>query len=314
MLDLFTIKDVLSINNRNANYILKYNSRKKYPIVDDKYKTKKLLEGSIPVPELFFTIEIERQIQGVEELLSEHKDFVVKPACGSGGDGILVISGKSKSMYRKINGQLMSVEDIKYHFSNTLSGLYSLGGQPDKAIVESRVKPDPVFESISYLGIPDIRIIVFMGVPVMAMVRLPTILSEGKANLHQGAIGAGIDILTGKTLSAVWGNEVIFEHPDTENTVTGVTVPYWDKLLEISSICYELTELGYIGVDMVLDKDKGPMLLELNARPGLNIQIANKTGLLKRLKKVEFCYKKLRSVSDRISFSKKNFGVNVQKN
>ncbi len=59
------------------------------------------------------------------------------------------------------------------------------------------------------------------------------------------------------------------------------------KLLALSSRCYELTGLVYQGVDIVLDKDKGPMILELNARPGLNIQLANQSGLLHRLKLIE---------------------------
>jgi len=44
-----------------------------------------------------------------------------------------------------------------------------------------------------------------------------------------------------------------------------------------------MTGLGYLGVDIVLDKAYGPMLLELNARPGLAIQVANQAGLRQRL-------------------------------
>ena len=164
---------------------------------------------------------------------------------------------------------------------------------------------DPVFETISYLGVPDIRVIVFLGVPVMSMVRLPTRISGGKANLHQGAIGAGI--ASGTTLTAVWRNNIITEHPDTGNPVTGVRIPHWDTLIHIAARCYELTGLGYIGVDLVLDKDKGPLILELNARPGLSIQIANCSGLLPRLKLVEQFRTKLVNLDDRLEFSKHNF-------
>ena len=97
-------------------------------------------------------------------------------------------------MYRKVDGLLLNPEEVGYHLFNIISGIYSLGGQPDKALIEYRVQFDPIFEAISYQGVPDIRVIVFLGVPVMSMVRLPTRMSGGKANLHQGAIGAGIDI------------------------------------------------------------------------------------------------------------------------
>jgi alpha-L-glutamate ligase-like protein len=299
---------ILGINNRNANYTLKYNDRSRYPIVDDKWQTKQLaLQAGLPVPELYAVLEIERQIKDVHHLLDNYSEFVIKPACGSGGNGIMVISGRFRDLYKKVGGSLMQKNEFDFHASNILSGLYSLGGQTDKAIIEYRVNPDSVFESISYLGVPDIRIIVFFGVPVMSMVRLPTRISDGKANLHQGAIGAGINVAKGVTLEAVWKNLIVTEHPDTGNSVTGIEIPSWDRLLSIASQCYGLTGLVYQGVDLVLDREKGPMILEINARPGLNIQIANQRGLLPHLKAVEGHYHELDTVEDRIQFAKDNF-------
>jgi len=299
---------VLGINRRNAEYTFKYNSRDRYPLVDDKLQTKKLAtEADIAVPELYGVIETEYQVRHFAEMIKPYAEFAVKPSRGSGGKGILVIVGRSKDMYRGVDGSLLTREEVGYHLSNVISGIYSLGGQPDKALIEYRVKFDPVFETISYQGVPDIRVIVFLGVPVMSMVRLPTRMSGGKANLHQGAIGAGIDIATGTTLTAVWRNSIISEHPDTGNPVTGVKIPNWEKLLKIAAQCNALTGLGYIGVDLVLDKEKGPLILEINARPGLNIQIANRAGLLPRLKVVEQHHAELLDLNGRIEFSKHNF-------
>jgi len=185
--------------------------------------------------------------------------------------------------------------------------MYSLGGAPDKAMIESRVEFDPVFEKIAYQGVPDIRIIVYRGVPAMSMVRLPTQMSDGKANLHQGAIGAGIDMATGETTTAVRGNSVVTEHPDTGSPVTGTRIPNWPRLLELAARCYEMTGLGYQGVDIVLDRNRGPMILEVNARPGLNIQIANRTGLLLRLRKIDQDLPGLVTVADRVDYARRNF-------
>ena len=300
---------VLGINHRNAEYTLRYNSRHLYPLVDDKLQTKKLvLKNNVAVPELYGVVEIAHQIRHLDTLIESRPDFVVKPSRGSGGIGILVISGRTRKMFRKADGTLIPRGEVSHHILNILSGLYSLAGQPDKALIEYRVLFDPVFEAISYGGVPDIRIIVFQGVPVMSMVRLPTRMSQGKANLHQGAIGAGIDLTTGTTLTAVWRNEIITEHPDTENSVTGVNIPNWLGLLKIASQCHELTGLGYQGVDIVLDKDKGPLILELNARPGLSIQIANRAGLLSRLRLIEKHQKGLQSVEERVDFAQSRFG------
>ncbi|MCF5827374.1 alpha-L-glutamate ligase-like protein, partial [Pseudomonas syringae] len=171
--------------------------------------------------------------------------------------------------------------------SSILPGLYSLGGPRDRALNESRVTPGQIFKGFSYEGVPDIRIIVLMGYPVMAMLRLPTRQSGGKANLHQGAIGVGVDLATGITLKGTWLNSIITKHPDTTNAVDGVQLPNWDGFMKLAAECYELCGLGYIGVDMVLDQEKGPLILELNARPGLNIQIANDCGLTHRTQAVE---------------------------
>lgn len=300
---------VLGLNRRNIDYILSYNQRRFFPLVDDKLLTKHLAQrAGLGVPELYGVFEIVRQARDPSRLLDRYPDFVIKPAHGCGGEGILVISGRSRNFYRQHNGSLLTEGDLSHHVTNILSGMYSLGGHPDKALVEYRIRIDPLFESITYQGVPDIRIIVFLGVPVLSMVRLPTRMSSGKANLHQGALGAGVDIADGITSHAVWRNDIVAEHPDTGATLKGVKIPNWDHLLHLASRCYDLTGLGYQGVDIVLDKDKGPLILELNARPGLNIQIANMTGLLPRLRLVEAHRPALGKAEERVLFAKTHFG------
>ncbi|MFI4919094.1 MAG: alpha-L-glutamate ligase-like protein [Legionellales bacterium] len=301
---------VLSINQRNSDFVLRYNPRKLFPLVDDKLKTKQLaLKSDIAVPPLYGIIETEQQIKSIATLLEPYKDFVVKPARGSGGDGILVVTDQVYGRYRQINGKLTTTQELSYHLSCLLSGAYSLGGSSDYAIIEKRVVVDPVFAEVSYEGVPDVRIITLLGYPAMAMVRLPTRLSGGKANLHQGAIGVGVDLATGKTLGGVYHNDIIDYHPDTLNSIVNIEVPYWNEILEIASRCYELTGLGYLGVDIVLDKDQGPLMLELNARPGLNIQIANREGGLKRYRTIETRFKEHghESTADKVAFSRLEF-------
>ena len=301
---------ILSINQRNSDFVLRYNPRKLFPLVDDKLKTKKLaIQAGIAIPPLYEIIETERQIKTIEDRFAPYDDFVVKPARGSGGEGILVFKDKVYGRYRQINGKLTTVPELAYHLSCLLSGAYSLGGTADYAIIEKRVVVDPVFAEVTYEGIPDIRIISLLGYPAMAMARLPTRLSGGKANLHQGAIGVGIDLASGKTLGGVFHNDLIDYHPDTLNPIVGIEVPYWNQILEIASSCYELTGLGYLGVDIVLDKDQGPLMLELNARPGLSIQIANREGGLKRYRAIEARHQEYpkESVAEKVAFSRKMF-------
>ncbi len=302
-------RGIMSINQRNSDFVLRYNKRKLFPLVDDKLKTKRLaLQAGIAVPALYELIEAEHQIKKLDTMLEPYTDFVVKPARGSGGDGILVITDRLMGRYRQINGKLLTTQELSYHLSCLLSGAYSLGGHSDYAIIERRVIVDPVFADVSHEGIPDVRVITLLGYPAMAMLRLPTRLSGGKANLHQGAIGTGVNLANGLTLGGVFHNGTIDLHPDTLNPIEGLQVPYWDKILEIAAKAYELTGLGYLGVDIVLDKEQGPLMLELNARPGLNIQIANREGVLKRYRAIEeHAAKGKASVEERIAFSKQAF-------
>lgn len=279
---------ILSMNRRNGDVILPRNPRKLYPLVDDKFKTKKLAQAAgIAVPELYGAIETEHDIQNLDQILGEHKSFVIKPAEGSGGKGILVIRNRRREGYVKANGELIRAGDVGHHISNILSGMFSLGGLPDRALIEYCVEFDPVFEHVAYQGVPDIRTIVFRGMPVAAMIRLPTRASDGKANLHQGAVGAGIDLLSGKTVGGVFQNRKVHQHPDTGAELIGLQIPNWMELLSLSTRCFELAPLGYLGVDVVLDRHLGPLVLELNARPGLSIQLANNKGLRPRLELVE---------------------------
>lgn len=299
---------VLGLNQRNGDYILRFNPRSRFPLVDDKLKTKRLaLEAGIAVPQLYGVIEKQHDIRRLPEIVRDHPSFALKPARGSGGDGIVVISGRMGNKYRTVGGNFLDEADLSHHLSNAINGQFSLGGVPDVVIVEYMVKFSPLFEKISHQGVPDVRIIVFRGFPVMAMVRLPTRASHGKANLHQGAVGAGVDLATGVTLQGVIKTEVITHHPDTSQPIAGLAIPDWDRMLEIASGCYELTGLGYIGVDIVLDRDLGPLVLELNARPGLAIQIANRQGLLRRLRICEERADFSANLQQRIDFAKREF-------
>jgi alpha-L-glutamate ligase-like protein len=287
---------ICGINRRNALLIFPRNPRKFYPTVDNKLLTKEIATRfHVPVPELYGMIRIYHELKELGQVLAPYPRFVIKPARGAQGKGILLVTGRANGYYLQTGGRQLTLRELEYYVSGILSGLHSLGGQVDEALIESMIEADPVFQSISYGGVPDIRVVVYRGAPVMSMVRLPTQESRGKANLHQGAVGMGVNILTGVSTYAVHKNRPLERHPDTGQALAGVTIPFWEQILTMAAHALEMTGLGYVGVDIVLDKNKGPLLLELNARPGLNIQIANRAGLLPRV-----------AALDRIDLEKKN--------
>ncbi|HLT14086.1 MAG TPA: alpha-L-glutamate ligase-like protein [Marinobacter sp.] len=279
---------MLNMNRRNVDYIARYNERSSYPLVDNKLKTKLAVsEYGVKTPRLLQVVRQQHEISHFREMAEDLAGFAIKPAKGSGGKGITVITGRDGDDFIKASGARISVAMLERHLTNILAGLYSLAGTPDVAIVENLVQSSPALAKYSFQGVPDIRIIVFQGYPVMAMLRLATKASDGKANLHQGAVGVGLDIGTGKSLNSVQFNRPITLHPDTGLALENIHIEAWEDMLEMAARCYEATGLGYMGVDLVVDAHEGPLLLELNARPGLAIQMANGCGLLPRLKNIE---------------------------
>jgi alpha-L-glutamate ligase-like protein len=295
---------VLGVNARNADYVLAHNERARLPQVNCKLATKKLAEQhGIPVPALFGTIAMNGEIRRLARFVEKRESFVVKPAQGAGGDGILVVTGRVNGHWRRHDGMRLDSGELDFHLSNILSGMYSLGGRPDRAFVEACVKFDPVFDELTTGGVPDVRVLVYRGVPAMAMVRLPTRESDGKANLHKGGVGLGIDLATGRTRNGVCHDQAVEEHPDSGAPLNGVLVPCWEELLHMAARCYDITGLGYLGVDMVLDREHGPLLLELNARPGLAIQIANGAGLRSALARIDRHAEELKNPAARVDFA-----------
>lgn len=307
---------ILGINNRVGRYILRHNKRANYPLVDNKVLTAQRAEAwGIPTPENYMIVENYGSLKNLHKKLLQYESFVIKPANGSQGNGIIVFKeiikeekdGEIRILCRRSNDKLMDIDEVKHHISGILSGLYSLSGHSDAAIIQAKIDKHPIFDDYSFGGIPDIRVIVFEGFPVMSMVRLPTRTSDGKANLHQGAIGAGLNLSNGWTNNAVIRNQVVSVHPDTGHNLMGLKLPFWREILELAARCYDMVELGYLGADIVLTPDHGPILLELNARPGLAIQIANLAGLVPRLEKIRLEAPKGLLAKDRVEYSMKNF-------
>ncbi len=281
--------NLLGLNARNRLF-LSTNKKEGRRIADSKLLTKRvLIRNHLATPAILAVFRNPKDIMNFSwETLPDN--FVLKPSKGFGGQGVMIIKKKAKwaGEWYLMDGSIITVQALRFHALEILSGRFSLHNSSDIAFIEERIKIQKIFAKYVWHGVPDIRVVVFNKVPVAAMLRLPTRESQGKSNLHQGAIGVGIDLATGITTHGFLDGHFIKYIPETKRKINGLKIPNWSKILLLAVQTQEVTpSLGYLGVDIVLDKNRGPMILELNARPGLEIQNANLTALKKRLERIE---------------------------
>lgn len=282
-------KDILGMNARNHLFV-PLNSPRAKAICKSKYATKLLLQSkNIPTATIYGILGTSEDIEEFD-WQNLKKDFVIKPTNGHAGKGVVAFRNQhaDQQHWTDAVGKTWSLDDIKLHCADILSGQYSTHGSNHNIIVEERVPVHPKFAKYSYKGTPDVRVIVFNSVPVMSLLRLPTEESEGRANQSQGAIGVGVDIATGiTTYAAAHKNQLIQYLPNTKLKLNGIKIPFWNQLLKTAVESARGAELVLTGVDLFVHPTKGPMVVELNAYPGLSIQIANKAGLRRRLERVQ---------------------------
>lgn len=280
---------ILGMNARVQLYTSLNSSRaKRYGF--SKLRAKNFLKKhGILVPQLY------AQITSMEELrqfdwTTISGSFAVKPASGSAGKGIIVIKKflPKKQVWVDVGDEEYSEDDLNLHVSDILDGVYSTWGSRHMAIIEERIPIHPDLASYAQLGTPDVRVIVYQKIPVMAMCRLPTEASNGRANLDQGAVAVGIDMGTGKSTYGVSGKKkVIRTFPHNGQSVAGIQIPFWNDVLKTAVRVANATGLTYMGADIFLHPEKGPMVAEVNSYPGLSIQLANHAGLRRRLQRLD---------------------------
>lgn len=278
--------EYLGINQRNVGFVFPSNPRKYYKLADDKVLAKSILEeNGIPCAKTYATIKKIGNIPKVWSSLQHHDRLAIKPANGSGGEGIMILVKDDAGRWIS-GGKIINEQELHLYLANIIMGFYSLGTS-DCVLIEECIIPHNCFHSIYPAGVADLRIILYKEQIALGMLRMPTDRSGGKANLHQGGLGIGIDINSGTMTQGYDGKEYYGSHPDNGAAIAGVQLPFWDEIIQLSLITASHFPLKYLGVDIVIDKNKGPLIMEVNVRPGLGIQMVNKQGLIPILKKID---------------------------
>jgi len=249
---------LLGQNARNLNYILEHNDEDSKILADSKLKTKDFLSKKwISVSP---SIAIVKDIIELDsfDFFSLPLPFVIKPNQWYWGKWIIIIDKIEDEFFIWNDNTKYSQLDLKKHSEEILQWFYSLSWNRDKVIFERKIVLHHSIELLWKFWLPDVRIIVFNLVPVMAMLRVPTQNSKWKANLHMWACWVWIDIWTWKLTNINQFGKSIKSIPWIWD-VRNIELPFWQEILLLASKVQNVTSIWYVWCDIVLDDIKWPI-------------------------------------------------------
>jgi len=298
---------ILGLNYRNLKLQV-YNQKEAINFANNKLKTKHFFSvRGIPVPKLMGIFKNREDVNKFD-FANLNKDFVIKPNQGAEGKGIIPFKERKGDKFITISNKELTTNELKNHIINITQGIYN-NGNKDTAFFEQRIKNSPELEEITYKGLPDVRVICFNQIPVMAMLRVPTKESDGRANLAENAMAIGINLSNGEPSYYYYNGKITKKDPLNKNSIK--RVPNFIRVLQIAVKCSQLSKLKLAGCDVAFNEKNEPCLIEINARPGLKIQLANKDSLKERINKIKDL--KPKSINESIEIAMSIFGDSYKK-
>jgi alpha-L-glutamate ligase-like protein len=269
----------------SRNYIIRaLNSPESLRLAKDKVRFKQVLKANgIPTPQ---TYDVIHDFTDMKLVSAMPDDFVVKPSHSFGGKGVVLLKREGR-FFVNPSGDRYSDREVKLHIRKILDGDFSGFREQDVALVEQRIYPSSSLNFKDVFGLPDIRIVCANFEPVMAMLRYPTFKSKGRSNLSTGGIGMALSLTTGKVMHIYSKKEGMEYKPEEVGLPATFVMPKWEEMKAIAKKCSQLSGLKLSGVDIILSSSDEVMVLEINGRPGLEIQNINESSLLKAMREVK---------------------------
>ncbi len=225
----------------------------------------------------------ERQIRCVETLLAlegkppdlrlPERDLFVKPASGRGGRGAERWDRVGPSMFASPAGERLESEQLLRRLVER--------SRRRPLIVQPRMQPHRELCEITAGALPTVRVLTCLNETrqpevITAMLRTSFGRNVTVDNLHQGGIGALVDLDTGAlSKSSNLGSDATIGwfsvHPNTGAPIEGRRIPCWEQVKADAVTAHRhFMDRVVIGWDIAILED-GPIFIEGNGNPDLDI-------------------------------------------
>jgi len=200
------------------------------------------------------------------------RDLFTKPVDLWSGAGALAWTHVAPDLWRANDGRELDQE--------SLLGWLCEVSKERPHVLQVRLANHPDLAPLSRGGLCTVRVNTMRMpeggfAPLLGVLKMP----RGDSvvdNFAEGGLAAGIDPATGRLLSAVCEDarhavRRFTVHPETGATIEGRVVPFWAEVQALATRAHALfPNLVYCGLDVALGTD-GPILLEGNDCPGLDL-------------------------------------------
>lgn len=143
-----------------------------------------------------------------------------------------------------------------------------------KPLVEEVVKQHETMDLLCSTSVNTIRVITILKGDVVKIVAGGIRMGQNGIfvdNFNAGGIGVVYDLNTGVVISDGYDKKrgVYKTVPESGITLKGFQIPLWDQIVQlVDDAARVVPQVGYVGWDVAVSADKGPLLIEGNSYPG----------------------------------------------
>ena len=216
-------------------------------------------------------VSYDEGLDAVTEFIKNHDSIVRKPINGLGGASVEKIDTKD-------------IQDIKEFYEKL---------KEENCFLEELVIQNKEWSKLNPKSLNTVRVVTYCLNGKSKVLFAVARIGSGKSivdNFHQGGVGVKVNIEKG----CLEGNTIDKANNENPNTlltnvkVDGFKIPYWKEIIQMTEEAAKVNDnVNIVGWDVGITDD-GPLLIEGNRGPGMDIiQVLYKRGVKPELEEIK---------------------------